>query len=107
MTIISKCNLFIGNDSGAGHIAAAFNVPVITVFTSALPEMVKPWGKNMALNVCISHDYPCKPCFDNNKCKLGTIACKNTIKVEEIVAAVDKIINKLRNTNISLKETRT
>jgi ADP-heptose:LPS heptosyltransferase len=41
-SIISKCDLFIGVDSGVTHMAAAFNVPIIDILFPGLPELWCP-----------------------------------------------------------------
>jgi heptosyltransferase III len=43
MALISLSSLFVGNDSGPMHIAAAFNRPVVGIFGSSNPEVWHPW----------------------------------------------------------------
>ncbi len=43
--ILKKCSLFLGNDSGLGHLASAVNTPSITVFGPGIPERYHPWSK--------------------------------------------------------------
>jgi len=40
--LLSQCHLFIGNDSGAMHVAAAVGLPVIAVFGPTDPEGTAP-----------------------------------------------------------------
>ena len=40
---MSGAQLFIGNDSGPAHIAAAFGVPVVVLFGSSDPVTWAPW----------------------------------------------------------------
>jgi heptosyltransferase-3 len=42
-TLLSGSQLFIGNDSGPAHIAAAFGVPVVVLFGSSDPVTWAPW----------------------------------------------------------------
>ena len=42
--VIKSCQLFIGNDSGIGHVAAALGKPSLTVFGIGDPERYLPWG---------------------------------------------------------------
>ena len=42
--VIKSCQLFIGNDSGIGHVAAALGKPSLTVFGVGDPERYLPWG---------------------------------------------------------------
>jgi ADP-heptose:LPS heptosyltransferase len=43
MSVIRSAALFIGNDSGPAHIAAAFGLPVIVLFAVSDPEVWGPW----------------------------------------------------------------
>lgn len=42
-SLISGASLFIGNDSGPAHIAAAFGVPVVVLFGPSDPVTWAPW----------------------------------------------------------------
>src|SRR3984957_3386809 len=43
MSLISGASLFIGNDSGPAHIAAAFGIPVVALFGPSDPITWSPW----------------------------------------------------------------
>lgn len=42
--VIERARLFIGNDSGLGHIAAAMGTPTLTLFGPGDPERYHPWA---------------------------------------------------------------
>jgi ADP-heptose:LPS heptosyltransferase len=42
-SLLSSASLFIGNDSGPAHMAAAFGLPAIVVFSDSDPEIWAPW----------------------------------------------------------------
>jgi len=42
-SLLSRAALFVGNDSGPAHIAAAFGVPVVVLFGSSDPVTWAPW----------------------------------------------------------------
>jgi heptosyltransferase III len=42
-SLLSGASLFLGNDSGPAHIAAAFGIPVIAIFGSSDPAIWHPW----------------------------------------------------------------
>jgi len=41
--LLASASLFIGNDSGPAHMAAAFGLPVIVIFSNSDPEIWAPW----------------------------------------------------------------
>jgi ADP-heptose:LPS heptosyltransferase len=43
MAVISKAAVFVGNDSGPAHIAAAFGVPSVVLFGNSNPAIWGPW----------------------------------------------------------------
>jgi heptosyltransferase III len=47
--LISRCRLFVGNDSGVTHLAAAVQVPTIAVFGPTSPDVWGPRGKNVQI----------------------------------------------------------
>jgi len=42
-SLLAGASLFIGNDSGPAHMAAAFGVPVVVLFGSSDPDIWHPW----------------------------------------------------------------
>lgn len=58
--LLSQCHLFIGNDSGAMHVAAAVGLPVVAVFGSTDPFGTAP----VTPRCSILQEKPyCSPCF--------------------------------------------
>ena len=61
--LISKCKLFIGNDAGPMHIAAAQGVKTLGLFGPNLPIRFGPYGKG---NIGLYKGYNCEfsPCIN-------------------------------------------
>jgi heptosyltransferase-2 len=58
--LLSQCHLFVGNDSGAMHVAAAVGLPVVAVFGPTDPLGTAP----VAPRCSIVQERPyCSPCF--------------------------------------------
>jgi lipopolysaccharide heptosyltransferase III len=49
--LLEKSCLYIGPDSGLGHIASAVDTPTISFFSHVTPEQYRPWGNK---SICIS-----------------------------------------------------
>lgn len=45
---IKRCALYVGNDSGLMHCAAAAGVPTLGLFGPSWPHLYRPWGKHCA-----------------------------------------------------------
>jgi ADP-heptose:LPS heptosyltransferase len=42
-SLLARASLFVGNDSGPAHMAAAFGVPSVVLFGPSNPEIWGPW----------------------------------------------------------------
>jgi heptosyltransferase-2 len=58
--LLSQCHLFIGNDSGAMHVAAAVGLPVVAIFGPTDPGGTAPVTPRC--NIVQQKPY-CSPCF--------------------------------------------
>jgi len=45
VAIQRRLNIFVGNDSGLGHMAGAAGVPTLTIFGTGEPDRYRPWGE--------------------------------------------------------------
>jgi heptosyltransferase-2 len=58
--LLSQCHLFIGNDSGAMHVAAAVGLPVVAVFGPTDPYGTAPVTPRCSI---VQEKPYCSPCF--------------------------------------------
>jgi heptosyltransferase-2 len=49
IALIALCGLFVTNDSGLMHVAAALNVPLVCIFGPTDPVRTAPWSKRYVL----------------------------------------------------------
>ena len=47
-SLLAGASLFVGNDSGPAHMAAAFGVPVVVIFGSSDPASGRPGAPRRA-----------------------------------------------------------
>jgi heptosyltransferase II len=57
--VLSRCSVFVSNDSGAMHLAAAVGVPVTAIFGPTDERVTAPIGHHDI----IFHEVFCRPCM--------------------------------------------
>lgn len=91
--LIEKCNLFIGNDGGPMHIAAAQGVKTIGLFGPETPVIFGPFNKD---NISLFKGIECSPCIKiyegkYEKCKYKENKCLKMISVKDVLRGVGKL----------------
>jgi ADP-heptose:LPS heptosyltransferase len=82
--LLERSSLYVGNDTGPMHIAAAVGTPTISIFSARdFPQRWHPAGPG---HTVLRHDAPCSPCF-REVCNREP-ACIEEIKVEDVLSAV-------------------
>lgn len=84
--LLSKCRLFVSNDTGVMHLAAAVGTRVVALFGSTNPAWTRPWGRG---HLVIYLREPCSPCYQRT-CRFGHYHCLKAISVETALEAIDK-----------------
>ena len=54
--ILKRMTVFIGNDSGLGHLASAVNTATVTIFGQGQPQRYRPWGSKAKWLAGENHD---------------------------------------------------
>lgn len=88
--LAAKARIFVGNDSGIAHIAAAVNAPLVVIFGSSNVAHWRPWTN--APNRVVSENLECAPCAGYNCAHFDQPECIKRVKVESVLAAVESIL---------------
>ncbi|MCQ9206999.1 MAG: lipopolysaccharide heptosyltransferase II [Omnitrophica bacterium] len=89
--LLSKCSLFISNDSGPVHIACALKVPVISIFGRGDPGLSpKRWAPTSKKSASLHKDTDCAPCLAD-ACK-NNFKCLQAITPEEVLTAAKTLL---------------
>jgi heptosyltransferase-2 len=80
--LFAACDLFIGNDSGAMHVAAAVGLPVVAIFGPTDPHGTAPVTPRCTL---VQQRVACSPCFLRH-CPIDH-RCMTRVDVQSVFAA--------------------
>ncbi len=92
--LLSHCQLFIGNDAGPMHMAAAVNMPIIEIschprtgspYSANSPKRFGPWK---TISTILQPDFPQPPCTD--ECIADHPHCILGVTVERVKRAAEK-----------------
>lgn len=86
--LVALCGLYIGNDTGTTHIAAALERPVVVIFGSSNPRAWRPWGTRYRL---VGSNRECVPCPGYRCLLYPEPRCIGDVGVSEVIAAVESL----------------
>jgi heptosyltransferase-2 len=90
MAVIKRCSLFITNDSGPMHIAAAFGVPLVAVFGPTDSQTTYPLADTA---IVVRQPVDCAPCMKrvcptDHRCMTAVVAADVLAAAEQLKTAV-------------------
>lgn len=88
--LIADSGLFIGNDSGPAHIAAAVQTPLVVLFGPASAVRWRPWHSAPA--EIVQNYFLCNPCAMYRCEAFDEPECIRSISVDQVMKAVEKVL---------------
>ena len=83
--LLERARLYVGNDTGPMHMAAAMGTPVVALFSAR--DFPRQWYPNGNEHMVLRRDVPCSPCF-KDVCDRG-LACLDLIQVKDVLQSVE------------------
>lgn len=93
--ILARAQLYLGNDSGPMHIAAAMGIPVIALFGPSCSHRFGPWTAQATV---LQQMLPCHPCAQGEytflcpACTRSTPDCLYGITITQVQSAVTAVL---------------
>ena len=97
---MNECSIYLGNDSGATHIAKALKIPSIIIFGPMPLAWCSPWSTNAVMQqgdyyyidstIAVQKKLPCVPC-KKRVCPLQHHNCMKLITPDEILNLIESL----------------
>jgi ADP-heptose:LPS heptosyltransferase len=89
--LLQRASLLVTGDTGPMHLAVTVETPVVALFAVSDPARSGPGDDEK--NIVIRKWRTCDPCYSKN-CPYAEPICMDNIAVDEVVAAVDRILQR-------------
>lgn len=90
VALASRAKLFVGNDSGIAHIAAAVKTPSVVIFGSSNINHWRPWTD--APNEVVYEPFACQPCAGYRCKEFGEPRCIQSVGLDAVTAAIGRVM---------------
>lgn len=90
MALMENARLYVGNDSGPMHVAAALGTPVVGIFGSSDPKRWHPWR---VPHRTLWAGLECSPCHGKWCANPNQLACLREISVDSVLDATRSLLS--------------
>jgi len=90
--LASRAELFVGNDSGIAHMAAAVGTPSVVIFGSSNIAHWRPWSR--AESEVVFEEMPCQPCHGYFCEQFEQPECILRVPVNRVTAAIERVLTR-------------
>ena len=91
LDLLNTAGGYIGNDSGASHLAAYSGLPTTVIFGPADPKRWKPVGQAVA---AVRPALDCEPCFETDENNCEDQKCLEDISLQAVMVAFYRVYSR-------------
>lgn len=92
---LAGARLFVGNDSGPAHMAAALNRPSVVIFGSSSSVIWGPWPPRGSGGI-VQNFYECNPCPGDRCYRFERPECILSVTFDQVWSAVEAVLENSR-----------
>lgn len=90
IALMAGARVFIGNDSGPAHLAAATGRPAVVIFGSTDSATWRPW---QTAHRVVQNDFPCNPCRGDRCYAFDEPRCILSVTLEQVQGACAALLD--------------
>jgi ADP-heptose:LPS heptosyltransferase len=90
VALTAGARVFVGNDSGPAHIAAAVRIPAVVIFGSSHSAVWSPW--KAADSAVVQNFFDCNPCPGDRCYAFAEPRCILSITSEQVKVCIDAML---------------
>ena len=98
MALTAGARVFVGNDSGPAHIAAAVRIPVLVIFGSSHAAAWKPWRPVDA--AVVQNYFDCNPCPGDRCYVYEEPRCILSVSAEQVKVCLEALLRPAAHSRI-------
>lgn len=87
--LIRGAKLFVGNDAGPMHLAAAVGTPTVAIWGSSDSRRWRPWDVEHRV---VQNDFECNPCPGYRCLVADSPLCIESVTIDQVNAAVEELL---------------
>jgi ADP-heptose:LPS heptosyltransferase len=87
-SVMEGCRLFVGNDSGVSHMAAALGIPTMAIFGPTDPRVWSPRGEKVWV---VRKETPCSPCSQESFLQCQYLECLKGVETGEVLKELERM----------------
>lgn len=87
--LLAQCDLYLGNDSGITHLAAAIGVRTVALFGPTDPVQWRPRGKSVTV---ITEGVECSPCGLSTMRSCAHGKCLSRLSPQTVIGVLERMI---------------
>jgi ADP-heptose:LPS heptosyltransferase len=89
---LAGARLFVGNDSGPAHMAAALARPVVVIFGSSSSPIWGPWPRQSAGARVVQNPFECNPCPGDRCYQFVKPECILSVTFDQVKEAIEAVL---------------